>query len=341
MLKWVQRVEGEGTRHEEFEESGSGFETLDRKLAAALIRVTKGELSRRINLESQKANSRGKVLKGRQVYWMILNTFKTNPNMGVVYGVRDISKVQWLGDDKLETLFTVINQLRNPMAEAQLAEVLLELLDQSKEMKDDIGHYRRMLSSNPHKAFDYQYLLDCMDRQLALKLYKTNQNNLTKAIEGAGRPSAAATSGKPKAACKYFAEGTCKHGKDCSFSHAQTSTAPPQHGKGKSPAPRTARSSSPSGDKKATACFKHQLGLCPHSAKACSYSHRKLTDDEKVSFEKFKDKMSGNTPVPPAAAAFKAPCPEWKKGLCAHGDDCSFYHGPKAKQRGGREKAKS
>ena len=93
------------------------------------------------------------VLKGRQVYWMILSAFRTNPNMGVVYGVRDISKVQWLGDDKLETFqsnwYTLINQLRNPMGEGQLAEVLLELLENSKDMKDDIGHYRRVLATDP------------------------------------------------------------------------------------------------------------------------------------------------------------------------------------------------
>ena len=103
IIQWIQCTEVEGTRHEDFEESGDGFETLDRKLAAALIRVIKGELGRKVHLESQKMHLRGKVLKGRQVYWMILSTFRTNPNMGVVYGVRDISKVQWLGDEKLET----------------------------------------------------------------------------------------------------------------------------------------------------------------------------------------------------------------------------------------------
>ena len=52
----------------------------------------------------------------------------------------------------------------------------------------------------------------------------------------------------------------------------------------------------------------------------------------------FKERMSGNTPVPPAAAAFKAPCPEWK-GFCGNGDDCSFYHGPKSKPKGGKSKS--
>jgi hypothetical protein len=57
-----------------------------------------------------------------------------NPNMGVVYGIRDISNVKWLGDERLETFqsnwFSVINQLRSPCTPGQLAEVLLELLNQ-------------------------------------------------------------------------------------------------------------------------------------------------------------------------------------------------------------------
>jgi hypothetical protein len=83
--------------------------------------------------------------------------------MGMVYGVRDLSRVRWLGDDRLEAFqsnwFTVINQLRTPMTEGQLAEVLLELLDQSKEMKEDIAAYRRMIAQDLTKSFDYQYLL--------------------------------------------------------------------------------------------------------------------------------------------------------------------------------------
>ena len=79
--------------------------------------------------------------------------------MGMVYGARDLSRIRWLGDDRLESCqsnwFTVINQLRTPMTDGQLAEVLLELLDQSKEMKEDIAAYRRMISQDLSKSFDY------------------------------------------------------------------------------------------------------------------------------------------------------------------------------------------
>ena len=73
------------------------------------------------------------------------------------------------------------------MGEGQLAEVLLELLENSKDMKEDIGHYRRMLASDPTKTYDYNYLLDTIDRHIALRAYKVNQQSLTRAIENAGK----------------------------------------------------------------------------------------------------------------------------------------------------------
>ena len=347
VIAWIQEAEVEGTRPEDFEESGDGFETLDRKLAASLIRVTKGELARKIHLESQRMNAKSMVLKGRQVYWMILSAFRTNPNMGVVYGVRDISKVQWLGDEKLETFqsnwFTVINQLRNPMGEGQLAEVLLELLENSKDMKDDIGHYRRVLAADPSKTYDYQYLLDTIDRHIALKSYKLNQQNLTRAIEYAGRgaPTAPAPS-KAKTPCKFHAAGGCDKGKGCAFSHSGPIGG--GGGKGKSSEKGKGsgkpRSQSPSGDKKSSPCFKFQLGTCPHSAKECQYAHRKLTEDEKGNFDRFKKagpKPSSAAPAPPQGA-----CPEWKKkGSCVNGDSCSFEHADKDKPKEARAKSRA
>ena len=81
----IQEAEHEGVRPENFEKSGEGFETLNRKLATALIRVVKREVARKIHVECQQMNSKSMVLKGRQVYWMTLSASRSNPNMGVVY----------------------------------------------------------------------------------------------------------------------------------------------------------------------------------------------------------------------------------------------------------------
>ena len=54
----IQEAEHEGVRPENFEKSGEGFETLR-----------------------------------RPVYWMTLTASRSNPNMGVVYGIRVIRKI--------------------------------------------------------------------------------------------------------------------------------------------------------------------------------------------------------------------------------------------------------
>jgi hypothetical protein len=38
------------------------------------------------------------VLKGREIYWMILQALKTNPNMGLVYGIQHFTYLKWPGE---------------------------------------------------------------------------------------------------------------------------------------------------------------------------------------------------------------------------------------------------
>ena len=72
------------------------------------------------------------VLKGREIFWMILQIFKTNPNMGLSYGVKHFTYLKWHSDDQVETFknnwLEVVNLQRAPLSDGHLAEMLLELL---------------------------------------------------------------------------------------------------------------------------------------------------------------------------------------------------------------------
>jgi hypothetical protein len=357
VVEWVQAVEAEGTKPIDFAESGVGFETLDRKLSAALMRVTKGELGRKINIESQLMNAKGAVLKGRQIYWMILNSFRTNPNMGMVYGVRDLSRVRWLGDDRLEAFqsnwFTVINQLRTPMTDGQLAEVLLELLDQSKEMKEDIAAYRRMIAQDLTKSYDYQYLLDTIDRHIAFKTQRVNAENLSRAIENAGKSHSLAAPKGRLPPCRFYQAGKCKAGGTCPYPHvngggtAKARSQTPRDRKGTTrggpaapPKGKGVKAPPPAKSKAETPCFKFHLGICPHTKADCHYVHRKLSDDEKVAFERFKKKQA-TAKAKPSMPSPKAPCPDWKnERSCVAGDSCPLDHAPAQPRPRGRSKSR-
>ena len=44
------------------------------------------------------AAMQGRMLKGRQIAWLIFNFFKINTKMGVIYSVTDLAKLEWMGD---------------------------------------------------------------------------------------------------------------------------------------------------------------------------------------------------------------------------------------------------
>ena len=64
VVRWLMDVEADGKVMTDFANSGKGFELLDRKLAAALKRVAKGDLSREIIQQEAVAGRQDVVLKG-------------------------------------------------------------------------------------------------------------------------------------------------------------------------------------------------------------------------------------------------------------------------------------
>ena len=48
-----------------------------------------------------EAISMNKILKGRQLVWLIHDWFRLNPEMKQVYGLQAITDLQWYGDDKI------------------------------------------------------------------------------------------------------------------------------------------------------------------------------------------------------------------------------------------------
>ena len=151
-MQWVTAAERLDATFDNLRECGRGFELLDRKLVAALKRCVQNcsrvlELYRQISQQEQLANLQDRVLSGRQIYFMILQTFRTNPNMGLVYNIQHFTKLSWLGDDKMEQFqnnwINVVTLQENPLDQRHLAELLFGLMEHSKVLAPDLAEYRR------------------------------------------------------------------------------------------------------------------------------------------------------------------------------------------------------
>ena len=101
-LTWWAEINDESATFDSLHDSGRArFRTLDLKLSAALgvmLKQARNQVTERVHFEEIQYFDRGEMLKGRQIAWLIIQNFKTNPKIGVFYNVTDIGKVQWRGD---------------------------------------------------------------------------------------------------------------------------------------------------------------------------------------------------------------------------------------------------
>jgi hypothetical protein len=110
------------------------FDSLDAKLAAALTEVASGELGRRINLAVELEASKGKMLKGRQILWMVHDHHKLDEERGALYNFQDLMSVKLRGDANLESFMitweSVLSKMHNPPSQDIVEVLFLEQLRQ-------------------------------------------------------------------------------------------------------------------------------------------------------------------------------------------------------------------
>ena len=91
-------VERPGVTLEALNNSGE-FPTLDAKLAAALSRASHGEYARRINITKEEYATRGMLLKGRQILWLVYQHYKTSEVEGDMLDMQDLLAVRMVSED--------------------------------------------------------------------------------------------------------------------------------------------------------------------------------------------------------------------------------------------------
>ena len=74
-----------------------------------------------------------------------------------------------------------------PLLETRLAEILLDFMDNSENMKNDIAEFRRRNATVFNRSTDYKYLMDIMGRHIAAMNEKTNNIALCQASGKAGK----------------------------------------------------------------------------------------------------------------------------------------------------------
>ena len=228
--------------------------------------------------KEQAAAQQDKMLKGRQIAWLLFTFFKRNPKIGVFYSVTDLAKLDWLGDKNIHrflmTWRMMTSQMQTTLPADELTEILLQKVEKSIVLAQDVAHFYRKEEDDPDRNSDF--LIRPMENYLDRARYRTNRANdlhslLSQSQARAGAPSVVNNPGgiSEEAKERKKKKRQEKKGKLAAAGDAAAPAPTPKGGKGKG------KGKDPNKEKRV--CYYHnQPGGCPKTAEECWFLHKKL-----------------------------------------------------------------
>ena len=335
------------------------FQSIDAKLSNALRKVIEnaGDKSMQVKYEMSMKNQMygksGDFIKGRELFAMILISFKSPDHTEVLYNSHHLYVFNYYGDDQLEAFYNkwldiVYNMKQDDRPSLNsLRDTLFRKIEHSKLMHFDISRYRTFDEGHHEKTYDFlinmikgyiargkqERLLK--ERERAVKISLTSTKT-TPALEDAEKPAApiktkkenlaaASSTGDPskgKSKAKAKSEAASVLPTPSPKSHADKNNKKGKGGKG--------RSSSPVHKKKIFCNYFFNKGGCNKGDK-CSYSHSQKVYDAKMKGKKerngSRDSSRGKSKGSSSSAGpRKKTCWQWQKGTCTFGSKCKFLH---------------
>ena len=335
------------------------FQSIDAKLSNALRKVidNAGDKSMQVkydmSMKNQMYGKDGDFMKGRELFVMILISFKSPDHTEVLYNSHHLYVFNYPGDDQLEAFYNkwldIIYNMKpdDRPSPNSLRDTLFRKIEHSKLTHFDISRYRTFDEGHPDKTYDF--LLNMIrgyiargkqerllkDRERAVKL-SLSSTKTTPALEDAPKPAvptktkkedaaAASSAGdppkvKPKTKAKSDAASVLPT--PSPKSHADKNNKKGKGGKG--------RSSSPTDKKKIFCNYFFNKGGCNKGDKYL-YSHSQEVYDAKMKGKKGRSRSresSGKRSKRSSSSAGprKRVCWQWQKGTCTFGSKCKFLH---------------
>ena len=338
------------------------FQSIDAKLSNALRKVidNAGDKSMQVkfdmSMKNQMYGKSGDFIKGRELFAMILISFKSPDHTEVLYNSHHLYVFNYYGDDQLEAFYNkwldIVYKMKHDDRPSvnSLRDTLFRKIEHSKLMHFDISRYRTFDEGHPEKTYDFlinmikgyiargkqERLLK--ERERAVKMSLTS-NKTTPALEDAGKPAAPTKTKKEDAAAASSTDDPSKVKPKAKAKNEAASVlstpSPKSHAdknnkKGKGGKGGKGRSSSPVDKKKIFCNYFFNKGGCNKGDK-CLYSHSQKIYDAKMKGKKGRSRSrdsSGGKGKGSSSSAGpkKRVCWQWQKGTCTFGSKCKFLH---------------
>jgi hypothetical protein len=166
-----------------------------------------------------------------------------------------------------------------------------EAVKDHRELSEDIAHYKRLGEGSTDSHRSLEFLVDSVNRCLKIAREESNRKALTRTLGGAapaapapkkdgkkgkgkgkdkgkGKGKVITDADRKKLACRFFAEGNCKHGVDCKYSHAKPAAPFTGGGGGKG----KGKGKKGDGKDKLPCKFFAETGTCKYGEK-CKFTH--------------------------------------------------------------------
>ena len=130
------------------------FPQLDAKLAAELDEILSGEFRKQVQVKETALSREGKMIKGRQVAWVIYKNFKHSEEDGAMLEWDELLSVDLRGDNlqQFENDWnnTILN-IRELPDEVFLETLFRKPLDKSEQRKNDMALYQQDITQRGEK----------------------------------------------------------------------------------------------------------------------------------------------------------------------------------------------
>ena len=135
--------------------------------------------------ETEAAQTRS--VRGRQVLYLFEQHFKTNEEVGSLYSVEDLLKVNMVGDDLTSFLHnweSVSAGMSHVPEEMVLRDILLRQIRKSSRMKYDLEIYDRAKEGSP--SHTYSFLFQSIRDLLTRERVRKNRDRIAKSHTNLG-----------------------------------------------------------------------------------------------------------------------------------------------------------
>ena len=364
-IAWVMQVQEKS--YEELADSGEErFATMDALLVMALEKIIPPDLNRIYQDKQDEAIKDNRVVLGRQLLWLILNSFRTPDHMGLVYSYDNLMSMEWYGDSSLEQFKSswhrmVDNLTVEPkLSNNALRDILHKKMTQgnTKIFADDLKHYSREKGKSQvpgaaqREDYSYEFLLSIIDREIRQKAEDKQVEARKRSTRRPGRDrdrdreQDAAPAPKVKAKAKPRGKSRQPRKED---EKPPKTEPPPKSPRDKSPGRQgsdKAQSPRDRGTAEVKYCFFYHHHLHDSSKPKCTSENCKFTHGPKLSKEKLATVKRGSRSRSPSArkegdvkkdwyidpSGIKKPkhCGAYLSGKCDYekdsGKKCRFPH---------------